>query len=438
MLATILSWATLLAIGASLTLYYNPDLSRRLRPSLPTVQESKQPAKKKAKRTHLRPDGEEKGTSTPASSNEAPISKKRKIISAPVEDSVKITTTEGDKTTIPRDDNDDGMSNRDFAQQLAKAQVGTKLEKNAGPKERSRTVKQGKAFESPSPSAETSSNGGRDGEDDLSPAGSPPSGPVSTAPTSRAGDVSDMLEASAAKPTTLRLTDVSEKKPKMPPKRESDQTLSKKQRQRQKANEEKQRSIAEAERERKALMEKQLKGARTAAGTSNQTKSTSFTPTSTAWKKEEPAPQQPARLLDTFDDTQTPKANGQAVTTQPSSNITNGANVNAAKGKTGEDKVSALAASTRERPELGRGASWADEVNDEEQARWENDLVKEDKWESVTSTKSKKRTKKDTDTSSEASSSIARPKQNGTTKESQPESFNRYQSMGVAGSDWEA
>lgn len=437
MLATLLSWVALLAIGAGLTLYYNPHLAKRWRPSTPAVQESKQPTKKKAKRTHLRPDGEEKGTSTPASSNEAPISKKRKIVSAPVEDTVKVTTTKGNKTTIPRDEDDD-MSNREFAQQLAKAQAGTKLEKNAGPKERSRTVKQGKAFESPSPSAETSSNGGRDGDDDLSPAGSPPSGPVSTAPTSRAGDVSDMLEAPAAKPTTLRLTDVSEKKPKMPPKRESEQTLNKKQRQRQKANEDKQRQIAEAERERKALMEKQLKGARTAAGTSNQTRSTSFTPTQNAWKKETPAPQQPAQLLDTFDDTQTPKANGQAITTQPSSHITNGANVNAAKEKAGRDKVSALSASARERPELGRGASWADEVNDEEQARWEKDLVQEDKWESVTSKKLKKKTKKDTDTSSEASSSIARPKQNGTTKESQPESVNRYQSMGVPGNDWEA
>lgn len=436
MLATVLSWAALLAIGAGLTLYYNPDLAKRWRPSTPPAQEPKQPGKKKAKRTHLRVDGEEKGTSTPASSNEAPISKKRKIISAPVEDTVKVTTTKGNKTTIPRDE-DDEMSTRDFAQQLARAQAGTKLEKNAGTKEKSRTVKQGKAFESPSPSADTSSNGGRDGDDDLSPVGSPPSGPVSTAPTSRAGDISDMLEAPAAKPTTLRLTDTTEKKPAMK-KRESEQTLSKKQRQRQKAREEEKRKIEEAEQERKSLMDKQMKGARTAEGTSKQTRSNAFTPTHSAWKQEAPASQQPAKLLDTFDDAQTPRANGQAVTTQPLSNITNGANVNAAKENTGEDKVSALGASTRERPELGRGESWADQVNDYEQAQWEKDLVQEDKWETATSKKAKKKSKKDTDTSSEASSSVARPKQNGTTTKPQAESMNRYQSMGVAGSDWEA
>jgi len=436
MLATFLKWAALLAIAAGLTHYYNPDLLRRWRPSTPPVQELKQAAKKKAKRTHLRVDGEEKGASTPASSNEAPISKKRKIISAPVEDTVKVTTIKGKKTTIPRDE-DDEMSNRDFAQQLAKAQAGTKLERQSGPKEKSRTVKQGKAFESPSLSTGTSSTGGKDGDDDLSPVGSPPSEPVSTAPTSRAGDVSDMLEAPAAKPTTLRLTDIPENKPK-PQKRESEQTVSKKQRQRQKANEEKNRMREEADREQKKLMDKQMKGARTAEGTSKQTKANSFTPTQSAWKKETPAPQQPASLLDTFGPSETPKPNGQAVTTQPLSNITNGANVNAAKEKLGEDKVSALAASTRERPELGRGASWADEVNDEEQHRWEKELVQEEKWESVTSKKSKKKTKKDTDTSSEASSSIARPKQNGMSNEPQPESINRYQSMGVAGSDWEA
>ncbi len=436
MLATLLKWAALLAIAAGLTAYYNPDLLRRWRPSTPPVLDSKQSSKKKTKRIQLRVDGEEKGTFTPLSSNEGPMSRKRKIISAPVDDEVKITTTKGNKATIPRDE-DDEMSNRDFAQQLAKAQVGTKLDKQAGPKERGRTVKQGKAFESRSPSAEISSNGGRDGDDDISPVESPPSGPVSTAPTSRAGDVADMLEAPAAKPATLRLTDIPETKPKTQ-KRESEQALNKKQRQRQKAREEAKRQIDEAERQRKALQEKQLKGARTAAGTSNQTKSTSFAPSANVWRKETPASQQPAPLLDTLDPAQTPKANGQAVTTQPLSNITNGVDVNAAKHKVGGNRVSALGASTRERPELGRGASWADEVNDEEQTRWEEELVQEDKWEAVTSKKAKKRTKKDTDTSSETSSSVAQPKQNGRANEPQPERVNRYQSEGVAGSDWEA
>ena len=427
MWSTILSWAALFAIAAGLTGYYNPELLRRWRPVAPTP-EAKQLAKKKTKRNHI--TGEEKGTSTPTSSNEAPTSKKRKIVSAPVEDTVKVTTTKGGKTTIPRDEEGE-MSNRDFAQQLAKAQAGTKLEKQTGPKERSRTVKPGKAFESPDLSADTSSTGGRDGDDDMSPVGSPPSGPVSTAPTSRAGDVSDMLEQPAAKPTTLRLTDVKENKPKQQPKK-VEESLTKKQRQRQKQQEEQRRLNEEAEKQRRKLMEQQMKGARTAAGTSTQTKSNAFTPTQNVWKKESPAPQQPPTLLDTFDPAETPKANGKAVTTQPLSNIMNGASLNAAKGDD-EDKVSALAASARERPELSRGASWADQVNEEEQSRWEKELVQEEQWESVTSKKSKKKMKKDTDTSSEASSSLPQPKQDGFQTENQ----NRFQST-LGGSDWEA
>jgi hypothetical protein len=437
MLSTVLSWAALLAIAAGFTLHYNPQLLIRWRQAAPPIPDTKL-STKKTKRTHLRADGEEKGTSTPASSTEAPISKKRKIVSAPINDTVDDTTTEGSKTSIPRDE-DGEMNNRAFAQQLAKAQTGIKLGKNAGTKEKSRTVKQGKTFESPSLSAETSS---AYADDDMSPVGSPPSGPVSTAPTSRAGDVSDMLEAPAAKPTTLRLTDTQEKsKMKQAPKK-IDEALTKKQRQRQRATEEKNRQVAEADRLQRQMKDKQMKGARMAEGTSKQTMSNSFISTQNAWKKPEQSAPQPTELLDTFD----PPENGQAVTTQPLSNITNGANLIAAREQQGE-KVSALGASTRERPEMTRGAGWADEViDDEQQSQWEKKLLQEDQqWQSVPSKKSKK-AKKDNDTSSEASSaqprrsgSSAQPRQNGTANSSangvKTDTVNRFQ---VGGSDWEA
>ena len=404
MWSTLVSYAALLAITAGLTVYYNPQLLRKVQ--IPQAVE-KQIQKKKTKRTHVsRVDGEDKGTSTPVSANETP-SKKRKIVSAPVEDTVKVITTKGGNTTIPRDEDDD-LSNREFAQQLAKAQAGTKLEKKSNQKERSRTVKPGKAVESPSLSATSSA---RDGDDDMSPVGSPPSGPVSTAPTSRAGDISDMLEAPVAKPNTLRLTDIPESKPKQAPK-QVEQSLTKKQRQRQREAEQKRQVNEQTERNRKMMMEKQIKGARTAAGTSNQTKSNAFTPQS-VWKKEEVTPQ-PASLLDTFEP-------AEGVTTKPLSDITNGVNLQAAK-ETDEDKVAAKGASSRERPEVTRERSWADEMSglEEANANWEKELVQEEKWESVTSKKGKSKKKSDT-----GSDSSVRP--NGVKTETQ----NRFQGMGT-------
>lgn len=430
MLSTLISWAALFAIAAGLTTYYNPDLLRKLRQS-PPVQELKQP-KKKIKRPHFK-DGEEKGTSNPVSSNEAPISKKRKIVSAPVEDTVKVTTTKGQSTSIPRDE-EGHMDNRAFAQQLARAQAGTKLEKSVGPVKEKRTVKPGKAFESPSLSTETSSTGGRDADDDMSPVGSPPSGTVSTAPTSGSGDVSDMLEAPAPKPTTLRLTDIPENKPKQNLK-PLEQPMTKKQQQRKARREENRLQHDQAEKMRKELMEKQIRSARMAGGTSNQTKANTFAPTQNAWKKDPtPQPVAPATLLDTFDSNETPKAN-DVVSTAPLSNITNGS-VNAAREDVVEKRLGALGEEGQDRPELSRQTSWADQVNEEEQSRWEKELVQEEQWEAVTSKKGKKKVKKDTDTSSEASSSLA--KQNGANG-AKTASLNRFQSMErLGGSDLDA
>ena len=454
---SIASYAALAALGLALARYYNPQMLNRLVPQHPAaaaVPEPKPAKKPKSKKPKL---GDEKGTSAPASGNEAP-SKKRKIISAPTSETVKATTTEGQQATLPRDDDGD-MSNREFAQQLAKAQAGTKLEKNQAPTKKDRkaaktALQSHKGVESPSLSAETSSTGGKDGDDDMSPNGTPPFGTPSTAQTSRAGDVSDMLEPAAAAPTTLRLTDIGPTKPKQAPK-QFEQVLTKKQKQRLAKKEEDKQLRQESDRLHEAKKQQQLTTARKAAGTSKQTKANAFTSSSqNAWYKKpeiqpsqtqaQPQPQsQP--LLDTFEP-ENAEPNG-AVSAAPLENITNGAsrneNANAVKQEMGKQKTEAMAGSSREgRLGLSRVRSWADEVNEDAQDEWEKTLVENESWEAVTSKKSKKKNKKDTDDSSEASTAVTRPqpagtaangakKENGARKESaaRPQNRNRFASM---------
>ena len=454
MWSTIASWAAIFAFGVALTRYYNPQLFDKLLPqrTVETVSELKPAKKLKNKRNKFEEEG---GTSAPANGNDAP-SKKRKIVSAPVSETVKATTAQGQQAILPRDDDGD-MSNREFAQQLAKAQAGTRLEKNQAPtkkeKRAAKALQSQPGVGSPSLSAETSSLGGRDGDDDMSPNDTLATGTPSTAHTSRAGDVSDMLEPAGPKPTTLRLTGIAPTQQKQAPK-QFEQVLTKKQRQRQAKQEENRQLREEADRLHEAKKQQQLRTARTAAGTSNQTKANTFASTShpNAWQKKpdvQTSSSQPQQqpLLDTFEP-ETPKPNG-AVSAAPLENITNGLNrnenVNAVRQQLGGQKTDAMAPSSREgRPDLSRGASWADEVNEDAQDEWAKRLVENESWEPVTSKKSKKKNnKKDTDTSSEASTSVARPQPatNGVKKTSatRPESNNRFASMEpLNGDTWEA
>lgn len=483
MWSTAASWVALLAVTAALTKYYNPELFNKLTglthvPVRPDVATSDKGVSKrqKTKRTHAgRLDAPTSGTSTPTTSaTEGNANKRRKLVSAPIDNDVVAQTTSGQEVSLPRDE-DNELSNKQFAQQLAKAQAGTKLEpakaKGTTKKERRAAGKAARSqphgVETSGISTETSSTTGRDADDDLSPAGSPSSGPVSTAPTSRGGDVSDMLEAPAAKPTTLRLTDVKETLAKNVPKsvaKAFEPVMSKKQRQRQAKQAEQKALREEADRQHEAKKQAQLRTARMAEGTSNQTKANSFAAKTNVWQQGKPASEQSAKkepqaaiapLLDTFDETDasTLPVNG-AVNSQPLSDVTNSlpatANVNEVKQEEGDNKTAALAASNREkapRPALESQPSWADEVNDEEQDKWAHELTREEKWEPVTSKKGKKKARKDTETSSEASSSVTRPATtvhnsvtvNGTGKNGvQPrkEQVNRFQSFKDA--EWEA
>ncbi|KIW95029.1 uncharacterized protein Z519_03610 [Cladophialophora bantiana CBS 173.52] len=448
MWSTAASWVALLALTAALTRYYNPDMFNRLtgrafaRTPQPSEGSERLPAKRqKAKRTHAsRLETSNSGTSTPTSATEGKANKRRKLISAPIEDTVVVQTTEGQRVTLAQD-GDDGMSNKEFAQQLAKAQAGTNLEPAkshvTNKKERRAAAKtaQGKqnGLEASGLSTETSSTTGRDADDDLSPIGSPSSGPVSTAPTSRAGDVSDMLEAPAAKPGVLRLTDVKNGSPKATSsssKAAFQPALTKKQRQRQAKAAERKALREESDRIHEQKKQAQLRTARMAEGSSNQTKANSFTAKQNAWQSGKPASEklvqtttstEVAPLLDTFEETDIPTVtvNG-SVTSEPLSDVANtvpeAASVSEVQQNIEKGKTNALGVSDREklaRPALGSRPSWADEVNEEEQDKWANELAQEEQWESVTSKKGKKKAKKDlNDTSSETSSSIARPMPN--------------------------
>ncbi|KIX94532.1 uncharacterized protein Z520_09918 [Fonsecaea multimorphosa CBS 102226] len=442
MWSTAASWVALFALTAALTRYYNPDLFNKLTgqaftrgPQPPQESERHAAKRQKAKRTHAsRLETSNSGTSTPTSAPEAKANKRRKLISPSIEDKVVAQTAEGQRVTLPRDEEDE-LSNKEFAQQLAKAQAGTKLEpaksQGATKKERRAVAKDstGKqnGLEASGLSTETSSTTGRDADDDLSPIGSPSTGPVSTAPTSRAGDVSDMLETPAAKPGILRLTDVKSEGPRASAgssKAAFQPALTKKQRQRQ-AKAAEQKALREAsdlihEQKKQA----QLRTARMAEGSSNQTKANSFTAKQNAWQTAKPAPEKSAQttevapLLETFEKPELPTVTvNESVKAEPLSNVTNSvpdsATINSVKQDVGEGETHALGASDREklaRPVLGSRPSWADEVNEEEQDKWANELAQEEKWESVTNKKGKKKAKKDiNDTSSEASSSVARP-----------------------------
>lgn len=450
MWATVASYAALVVVGSASYCYYNPEAYKKLTQQLPaqSVDEPRsQPKKPKQKRVS-KLEAEGNATSTATSSNEAPASKKRKIVSAPVGETVNVTTAQGSKNVLPRVD-DDGMNNAQFAQQLKQAQNGTKLEKKTqpGPSKKERRAANAanggpQDFESPSLSADTSSTGGRDADDDMSPNDTPPSS------VSRADDVSDMLEPAPAKPQTLRLTSTDAPQQKKPTPKQFETVLTKKQRQRRQKQEDNRVLREESDKQHEAKKQQQMRAARVAEGSSNQTKANNFT--QNAWqskpaeKQQTPAQAASTSLLDTFE----PEENKASVSTKPISDITNqsGATVEDVKDKIGEKKTQALAASGRERPALSQKSSWADQVNADEQDQWAEKLLGDDQWNQVASKKNKKKNRNETqDTGSEASqppskvAPVNKPYSGGiqTNGGPKPQATNRFEAVG--GDDvWEA
>ena len=200
-------------------------------------------------------------------------------------------------------EDDDGMDIKAFAKHLSDLKTGTALKPPARSGEVKRTKKQGKAEELPlGPSnsgagapnngvgsqdmSTTSSTTGADADDDRSPSTSPAFG--ATRSHGGPGDVSDMLEAPAAGPSVLRLTEPTQpqriSQPRSPKPAQTQET--KKQRQNRQKNEEKKVAREQADKERRVLLEKQLRTAREAEGRpAKNGLASSKPPGNTAWSK---------------------------------------------------------------------------------------------------------------------------------------------------------
>lgn len=346
---------------------------------------------------------------------EARTNKKRKI-AGPVGDTVAATAVNGQKKELPRD-TDHNLADRDFAQQLAKAQAGTNLQsksqqKGPAPARLAATL-QPKPSEERLSTAELST--GQDADDDMSSVESPQQRPVS------GNDISDMLEPAGATPTTLRITNIPEAKKQKQAPQKFEQVVSKKKRNEQARREEQKKINQESDRQHEQKKQDQLRRARMAAGTSNQTRANNFAAsTQNAWQNKPSTVTngQPkstsAPLLDTFEPSVETKA---SVQTQPMTNIADtpdvGISVPATKARLGENVISALAASGRE------GGAWTDQVSvsEEEQMKMVRDQQQEEAWEPVQNKKTKRKSRKGADTSSEASppssraASLPRPSQ---------------------------
>lgn len=418
-----LSYGLMVVIGGVATYIYKPDLITRLLPApapargATTPDEPKATNKKKNKKPKSVTEAADQVTDTVSTGTEevSRMSKKRKI-SAPINNTVTATAVNGQKKELPRDTEND-INDNDFAQQLAKAQAGTKLQaktQQKGPAAGRMAAPLQPSKSGRSSNTEVSSSAGGDADDDLSSIESPKQRPTS------GKDISDMLEPAAAAPTSLRLTNVTETKKQKPAPKQFEQVESKKKRAERLRREEQKKMNEESDRLHEQKKQEQLRRARMAAGTSNQTKATNFAASMpNAWqnKPSNDAPKQSsstATLLDTFEPSNTAKEAVQARAAPTMNNATD------LKSQVGQGAASAITASGRE------NGSWADQmsVSEEEQMDKVREQQQEDAWESVQSKRAKKKGRKEGDTSSEASFIVSEQPQR------QPQS-NQFQGNGV-------
>ena len=469
---TIVGWSVILGVIAVTVYYNNQEFFKRLssettKTAVLVHQETK--PSKKTKQKALNAIRQIKvAQETSAKTDATAIDNKGVSAAIKVNGNVTAQTVTGAKTSIARDE-DGSMTNKAFALELQRAQSGTNLQKTkepvAKPGKRKRTqadlpiTSSASAAEktistAPVPT-DTSSTTGIDGDDDMTPASSPRSDPVSTAATSREGDVTDMLEPTPSGPTTLSIVNVETKKQKPKTKSaEYEVAENKKQRQRRLKKEQQKEAVLQSNVAHDIKKQQQMRLARMSEGTSKQTKTNAFsTPVPNAWNKASEVKNTSAQsaapppLLDTFD----PQADAEnvpqgAVSTQPLSHITNqqqASTVGQAKDLIGFSKVNALAASKREAaaPGLTRNQSWADEMSEEDLRRRGilDPAEPEPEWQDVISKKGKKRSANgDGDANSEASTrrdySRVRPKPmdvpNGSAV--RPQSTNRFKSFEIS------
>lgn len=369
------SWAIVGLVGAGAGYYYTQSgKSKRGRGAAPTAHgeqtqrrrsdlsnDSKDTHKKKGKGKSKASDAFDQAASDIAEASSAPPksgmtekTKKRKggkPQPSKLAQSSAVEVSQESAAGLDDAEEENEMSNKEFAMQLSGLKTGTSLKKTEANKENKKTRNQGKARELPSEPVNgtalkpdsgmnglnmstASSTTGADADDDLSLPVSPDLGASATQATTPSGfDVSDMLEAPAKGPSILRLTEPTNPQPVRQPKAQkiAPEPETKKQRQRRQKNEEQKAIREQAEKDRRILLEKQLRTAREAEGRpAKNGLGTSKGPAVSAWDKSS-GPQNGAStgaeslstsdsgpLLDTLDEDKsflgpsTPHVNGEA------------------------------------------------------------------------------------------------------------------------------
>ena len=480
------SWAIFLAVLGSLSWHYagRPNLfnkfsSQKLSPesSHQASGASTRKSKGKGKRGGTDNLTNETNASHQLHSAGSNVSKKRKI-ATPQQSGSETTFSSGTggfskQTALPSQKDEDIPSNPDFAREMASARVGTQLAGSDKPgmskRERAAqnkgSLRTSNDTDSPSLSTGASSTTGADADDDLSPVASPPLLATSTAATSNSGDISDMLGHASAGPSILRLTDPANPVPKAKAKQSKgtfEPAETKKQRQQRIKREAHRALVEEAERERQRLLEKQIRGARMAEGTSAQTRTSAFKPPAqNVWfsgpadppteSMAAPSASSPS-LLDTFEPPHGPATSvTHGVDTAPLGSVTNRiSSTNNDRTSTGaaEEAVDAAMAEGPAGSEKN-GRDWARSLPiEEDQMR----LIQEseDSWTTVSKRDKKKASKppvgKENDIS-EASGAESRHangaglKTTASSRPAFPSSSNSYHQLGDSGfqdSDWAA
>ncbi|GAB7338505.1 hypothetical protein MBLNU457_5256t1 [Dothideomycetes sp. NU457] len=159
---------------------------------------------------------------------------------------------------VERDEPEETPDNKSWAEQMANVRKGTNLQPPSSNDSRVRTKKTSASKASPAISA-SSSTGGADADDEITPAMSP---------SLAAGDVSDMLEKPDSGPSVLRLNNTSDPKAARNAKsqKEFQPAETKKQRQNRKKVEERRIEREAEERERQQKLENQRRTARESRG----------------------------------------------------------------------------------------------------------------------------------------------------------------------------
>ena len=216
-----------------------------------------------------------------------------------------------EEPTKDRDDDDEDLDNKAFAQQMAGVRTGASLAKNPEMPHKSKRQTAQERLSTPVRSPDVSRTGsttGAEADDDTSSAASPDFGTAKAA-----GDVSDMLEAPGKGPSVIRLTGLPEEKKRVHKPKIEEPAETKKQRQRRRQKEELKELRAETEKERRVKLENQLRSARIAEGrpAKNGLASTP-SPVPSVWTKTANgnvinAPSDNVALLDTFDNDEAQK-----------------------------------------------------------------------------------------------------------------------------------